>query len=151
MPFTDLSRSTLAGCAHLELPSFETSLSYVFGHSPMPGLALDSYQLAGDQSAINVSRGSLCPAPAGFYFSTTLGGPSVCAVSLPTVSRSTRNGWKSHNPTYNTSSEFDREFGPVSAGLCSILRALCHRLAAHRRVRQPLRCRAARQHPGPRA
>ena len=39
-PSPDLKNGLVAGRIHLELPAFETSISYLRGYAPLPGLTL---------------------------------------------------------------------------------------------------------------
>lgn len=57
---------------HLELPSFETSVSYLHGYAPLPGFALDSL-IGGGAYEIRVSRTAYQHDVFGFDFSTAFG------------------------------------------------------------------------------
>jgi len=74
--FSDLSNSLLAGRVHLELPSFEMSVSYLHGFAPMTGLSFNSYTditgVGTDSPSIVIRRTAYSQRVIGFDFSTAL-------------------------------------------------------------------------------
>jgi hypothetical protein len=54
-PSAKLQNGLGAGRLHLELPAFEASVSYVFGHAPLPGVALQDFN-AGRDYGIFITR-----------------------------------------------------------------------------------------------
>ncbi|HEX6765171.1 MAG TPA: DUF1302 family protein [Polyangiaceae bacterium] len=71
-PDTGLERSLGALRAHLELPSFETSVSYLYGYAPLPGFALSNV-VTGPNPEVQVSRTAYNQHVVGFDFSTAIG------------------------------------------------------------------------------
>lgn len=66
-------RNGLGGARlHLELPAVETSVSYVYGHAPLPGFRFDNYTI-GPDARITVFRNAYDHHVVGFDFSTALG------------------------------------------------------------------------------
>ena len=72
-PSADLRNGTVAGRAHLELASFETSISYLRGFAPLPGLTLSTVTFDIVNPGITVSRTAYDQQVLGFDFSTALG------------------------------------------------------------------------------
>jgi hypothetical protein len=72
-PRPELDRSLIAGRVHLELASFETSVSYLYGHAPLPGMVLQSYTLGVSPPQILVARKPYDHHVIGFDFSTAFG------------------------------------------------------------------------------
>jgi hypothetical protein len=72
-PPPEFDRSLIAARLHLELPSFETSVSYLYGHAPLPGMVLGSYTLGVAPPQILVARKAYDQHVAGFDFSTAFG------------------------------------------------------------------------------
>ncbi|HWA75881.1 MAG TPA: DUF1302 family protein [Polyangiaceae bacterium] len=58
---------------HLELASFEASVSYLYGHAPLPGLTLSDYTVGVDPPEIRVSRTAYDQHVIGADFSTAIG------------------------------------------------------------------------------
>ncbi len=71
-PDTNLANGLGAGRFHLELPQFEMSASYVFGHAPLPGWSLVGFDI-GEDAAVRVARKPYRHHVAGFDFSTAIG------------------------------------------------------------------------------
>jgi hypothetical protein len=75
--FSDLSNSLLAGRIHLELPSFEMSVSYLRGFAPMTGITFDPYndvQNVGEENpSVVIRRIAYRHQVVGFDFSTAVG------------------------------------------------------------------------------
>lgn len=71
-PPHDLSKGTEAARIHLELPSFEMSLSYLYGYAPLPGLDLSGIALSTPEP-IHVHRVAYDHHVIGFDFSTAIG------------------------------------------------------------------------------
>jgi hypothetical protein len=66
-------RNGLGGARlHLELPAVETSVSYVYGHAPLPGFRFDNYTV-GPGARVTVFREAYDHHVVGFDFSTALG------------------------------------------------------------------------------
>lgn len=66
-------RNGLGGARlHLELPAVETSVSYVYGHAPLPGFRFDNYTIVPD-ARVTVFRNAYDHHVLGFDFSTALG------------------------------------------------------------------------------
>jgi hypothetical protein len=64
---------TEAGRIHLELPSFEMSVSYLYGYAPLPGLRLGEIIFDKYNPSVLVARTAYKHQVVGFDFSTTLG------------------------------------------------------------------------------
>lgn len=58
---------------HLELPAFEASVSYLYGHAPLPGLTLSGFTAGVDPPEIRVARRAYDQHVVGLDFSTALG------------------------------------------------------------------------------
>jgi hypothetical protein len=75
-PSPDLTNGLVAGRLHIELPSFEASVSYVHGYAPVPGLTLAGLTLTGSADpppSILVSRTAYAQQVFGLDFSTAIG------------------------------------------------------------------------------
>jgi hypothetical protein len=72
-PAPELAKGLLAGRAHLELPAFEGSLSYVHGHAPLPGLALRDFTVGEDPPEVRVARTAYEHHVVGLDFATAIG------------------------------------------------------------------------------
>jgi Protein of unknown function (DUF1302) len=72
-PSPDLKNGLVAGRIHLELPAFETSISYLRGYAPLPGLTLTGLRFSMTDPAVFVSRTAYNQQVLGFDFSTALG------------------------------------------------------------------------------
>jgi hypothetical protein len=71
-PPPELESSLKAGRIHLELPSFEASVSYLSGYAPLPGFSLVSFT-AGTDAEIRVARTAYNHQVVGADFSTAIG------------------------------------------------------------------------------
>jgi len=71
-PDTGLASSLGALRAHLELPSFETSVSYLYGYAPLPGFAFSGV-VTGPNPEVQVTRTAYNQHVIGFDFSTAIG------------------------------------------------------------------------------
>jgi hypothetical protein len=71
-PPADLKNGTEAVRVHLELPSFEMSVSYLYGYAPLPGLAY-SYLALGTPDPIHIKRQAYDQHVIGLDFSTAIG------------------------------------------------------------------------------
>jgi hypothetical protein len=71
-PDTGLASSLGALRAHLELPSFETSVSYLYGYAPLPGFAFSDV-VTGANPEVHVRRTAYNQHVVGFDFSTAIG------------------------------------------------------------------------------
>ena len=72
-PSPTLGNGLVAGRLHLELPAFETSLSYLRGYAPLPGLTLTGVVFDATNPSISVSRTAYDHQVVGFDFSTAIG------------------------------------------------------------------------------
>ena len=72
-PSPSLETWTEAGRIHLELPSFEMSVSYLYGYAPLPGLTLGEIIFDKYNPSVLVARTAYKHQVVGFDFSTTLG------------------------------------------------------------------------------
>jgi len=72
-PSPDLRNGLVAGRAHLELASFEMSVSYLRGYAPLPGLTLSDLRFSVTDPAVFVSRTAYDQQVVGLDFSTALG------------------------------------------------------------------------------
>ena len=72
-PSPDLRNGLVAGRAHLELASFEMSVSYLRGYAPLPGLTLSDLRFSVTDPAVFVSRTAYDQQVIGLDFSTALG------------------------------------------------------------------------------
>ena len=72
-PSANLKNGIVAGRLHLELPSFEASVSYLHGYAPLPGLTLTGLTFDPTTPSVLVSRTAYEHQVVGFDFSTALG------------------------------------------------------------------------------
>jgi hypothetical protein len=72
-PSPRLGNALAAGRLHLELPAFETSVSYLRGYAPLPGLTLTNLVFDPVNPAVAVSRTAYQHQVIGFDFSTAIG------------------------------------------------------------------------------
>ena len=72
-PSPDLKNGTVAGRLHLELAKFETSVSFLQGFAPLPGLTLSTLVFDLNNPSVQVSRTAYAQQVFGFDFSTALG------------------------------------------------------------------------------
>jgi len=72
-PSPDLRNGLVAGRVHLELASFEMSVSYLRGYAPLPGLTLSDLRFSVTDPAVFVSRTAYDQQVIGLDFSTALG------------------------------------------------------------------------------
>jgi hypothetical protein len=72
-PDPGLERSLGAARLHLELPEFETSVSYLYGYAPLPGFRLSSFTGGTDTAYVGLSRTAYQHQVIGFDFSTAFG------------------------------------------------------------------------------
>lgn len=71
-PGMALSYGTYAGRLHLELSSFETSVSYLHGYAPLPGFALAGPIVVGPLAEVPIARTAYQHDVIGFDFSTAI-------------------------------------------------------------------------------
>lgn len=110
----DLSKGLGAGRFHLELAKFEMSASYIYGRSPLPGLAFGGYDV-GDNAYLRVVRTPYKQHVAGFDFSTAIG--NIIGIRGEIAYRhpvNHRSRIYAARPDLNYVFGLDREFGPVS-------------------------------------
>ncbi|TPV96495.1 MAG: DUF1302 domain-containing protein [Myxococcales bacterium FL481] len=114
-PDARLANGLGAGRVHLELPSFELSGSYVYGHAPLPGLTFHSYDLLAESPVVRLSRTAYQHHVAGFDFSTAVGDlfglRGEAAYRHPLEYDSTLH---TPNPDLQYVAGIDREFGQLS-------------------------------------
>jgi hypothetical protein len=72
-PDRKLKNGLGAARMHLELPAFETSASYLYGHAPLPGLALKDFTAGVDPPEVRISRTAYDHHVVGFDFASTIG------------------------------------------------------------------------------
>ncbi len=72
-PDPELVKGLGALRVHLELPDFEASASYLYGHAPLPGLALRDYTVGVEPAEVRVRRTAYDQHVAGLDFSTAFG------------------------------------------------------------------------------
>lgn len=72
-PDPELVKGLGALRVHLEQPDFEMSVSYLYGHAPLPGLALRDYTVGVEPAEVRVRRTAYDHHVAGFDFSTAIG------------------------------------------------------------------------------
>ena len=122
-PSVSLRNSLIAGRFHLELSSFDASLSYLYGHAPLPGIALESFQVGSttldpmltENAYVQVQRKAYQQHVIGGDFSTTVsdwfGLRGETAFRLPVNYKNV--AWAAR-PDLQWVLGIDREFGPVS-------------------------------------
>jgi hypothetical protein len=72
-PPAELENGLGALRVHVELPSFELSASYLYGHAPLPGFALGSFTVGQDPPEVRIARTAYAQHVVGFDFSTAFG------------------------------------------------------------------------------
>lgn len=72
-PSPGLTESLVAGRLHLELPAFETSVSYLYGHAPLPGFELVNFTGGENTAFVGARRTAYQHHVVGFDFSTVFG------------------------------------------------------------------------------
>jgi hypothetical protein len=72
-PSPSLGTWTEAGRLHLELPSFEMSVSYLYGYAPLPGLTLGQIIFDKYTPSVLIARTAYKHQVVGFDFSTAVG------------------------------------------------------------------------------
>lgn len=72
-PAPELENGLGAVRVHLELPAFEASASYLYGHAPLPGLALNDFTVGVDPPEVRISRTAYEHHVVGLDFSSTIG------------------------------------------------------------------------------
>jgi hypothetical protein len=71
-PAPKLENGLGAGRVHLELPAFEMSASYLYGHAPLPGLSRFGYTIGVSPPEIFIARRAYDHHVVGFDFSTAI-------------------------------------------------------------------------------
>lgn len=110
----DLSNGLGAGRFHLEFSKIEMSASYIYGRSPLPGLALGGYDV-GENAVVRIVRRPYKQHVAGFDFSTAIG--NIIGIRGEIAYRHPVNHRArvyAARPDLNYVFGLDREFGPVS-------------------------------------
>jgi hypothetical protein len=72
-PSAGLTEGLGAGRLHLELPAFETSVSYLYGYAPLPGFELTSFTGGENTAYVGARRTAYQHHVVGFDFSTAFG------------------------------------------------------------------------------
>ena len=72
-PDFGLERSLGAARLHLELPAFETSVSYLYGYAPLPGFQLTTFTGGENSAYVGATRTAYQHQVIGFDFSTAFG------------------------------------------------------------------------------
>jgi hypothetical protein len=72
-PSPELENGLGAARVHLELPAFEASASYLYGHAPLPGLTLNDFTVGVDPPEVRISRTAYDHHVVGLDFSSTIG------------------------------------------------------------------------------
>jgi hypothetical protein len=72
-PAPELENGLGAVRVHLELPAFEASASYLYGHAPLPGLTLNDFTVGVDPPEVRISRTAYDHHVVGLDFSSTIG------------------------------------------------------------------------------
>lgn len=114
-PAPELKNGLLAGRVHLELPSFEMSVSYLHGHAPLPGVTLSRVTLDPTNPQVLVSRTAYIHHVVGIDFSTAIG--DLLAVRGEAAYRRPvdyENRPYAPRPDLQYALGADRSFGPVS-------------------------------------
>ena len=113
-PDTSLENGLGAVRVHLELPAFETSVSYLHGYAPLPGFLLDRLEGGVDYQVV-ISRAAYQHDVFGFDFSTAFGDAFAlrgeAAYRRPT---NWENEYWSPRPDLQYVVGVDRTFGTVS-------------------------------------
>lgn len=114
-PSPRLANGLGAGRVHLELPSFEMSGMYAYGHATLPGLTYQDYDLISEPPVVRISRTAYQHHVAGFDFSTAIGDlfglRGEAAYRLPIDYDTTIH---TPNPDLQYVAGVDREFGNLS-------------------------------------
>jgi hypothetical protein len=71
-PTTELQDGLGAARAHLELPAFEMSVSYLYGHALLPGLSLEGFSV-GEGAEVRIQRTAYRHQVLGADFSSAIG------------------------------------------------------------------------------
>jgi hypothetical protein len=72
-PRPTIENGLVAGRLHLELAEFEASVSYLYGHAPLPGLALSGFTAGVASPEVRVARAAYDQHVVGLDFSTAIG------------------------------------------------------------------------------
>jgi hypothetical protein len=113
-PLPTLRNGLGAARLHLELPSFEMSLSYLYGFAPLPGLTFQSATF-GPMGQVLVSRTAYNHHVLGFDFSTALG--DIVGIRMEAAYRlpvDYQNRPYAARPDVQGVFGLDHTFGPVS-------------------------------------
>jgi hypothetical protein len=115
-PSPNLQNGTVAGRLHLELAKFETSVSYLQGFAPLPGLTRGTIVFDVDNPAVQVSRTAYAQQVLGFDFSTALG--DVLGLRGEAAYRRPVDNYKTNVNVARRDLQYvlgvDHAFGPVS-------------------------------------
>jgi hypothetical protein len=110
-----LRNGLAAGKIHVELPSFEASVSYLQGPAPLPGLTLGSLTFDPVNPSVKVSRTAYRHQVVGLDFSTAIG--DLVAIRGEAAYRRPFNYEKriyNPRPDLQYALGLDRTFGPVN-------------------------------------
>ncbi len=72
-PDANVKHGTFAGRLHLELPSFEASVSYLYGHATFPGVVFEDATATNDGLAVTIATAAFTHQVVGFDFAATAG------------------------------------------------------------------------------
>ena len=115
-PSPNLQNGTVAGRLHLELAKFETSVSFVQGFAPLPGLTRGDIVFDLTNPSVQVSRTAYAQQVMGFDFSTALG--DVLGLRGEAAYRKPVDSYKTNVNVARRDLQYvlgvDHAFGPVS-------------------------------------
>jgi hypothetical protein len=112
-PAPRLSNGLGAARLHFELADLEASVSYLRGHAPLPGLALEGFTVGVDPPEVRVTRRAYVQDVVGADFSTALG--ELLAVRGEVAYRHpTTREVQAPSPDLQYVLGVDRAFGPLS-------------------------------------
>jgi len=115
-PSPNLQNGTVAGRLHLELAKFETSVSFLQGFAPLPGLTRGDIIFDLTNPSVKVSRTAYAQQVVGFDFSTALG--DVLGLRGEAAYRKPVDSYKTNVNVARRDLQYvlgvDHAFGPVS-------------------------------------
>ncbi len=112
-PSTELQNGLGAGRVHLELPAFEMSVSYLYGHALLPGLTRNSYEV-GTDAELRVSRTAYRHQVIGVDFSTTVSDLFAIRAEAAYKKPFEETGVPTPRPEYQYVLGIDRAFGNLN-------------------------------------
>ena len=115
-PSPNLQNGTVAGRLHLELAKFETSVSFLQGFAPLPGLTRGDIVFDLNNPSVTVARTAYAQQVIGFDFSTALG--DVLGLRGEAAYRKPVDSYKDNVNVARRDLQYvlgvDHAFGPVS-------------------------------------